>query len=201
MDIDLPGTPVESTILGLDLSLTGMGWSVLTDGRDIDCGTLKSKQTGMERLDEILSFIAAKASAMRGRKLAVIEGYGFATQKAHSQGELGGVVRLHLWRSGIEYLLVPPSTLKKFVTGQGNGDKGNVMVGLYKSWGIDAGENNAADACACAIMGYHWMCPDMTAPKYRREFVKKIAHVPARPIPPASSAVRTRTRSLQLVAS
>lgn len=199
MDIILPGVPVESMIFGLDLSLTATGWSTLRDGRDIDCGTVKSKARGPERLDEILGSLRTLIEKNRSsRLLAVIEGYGFATQKGHSLGELGGLVRWHLWTQGIEMLIVPPATLKKFVTGKGVGDKGQMMVDLYKNWGVDAGDNNAADACALAIMGYHWMCPDLTAPKYRRETITKVEQIPSRT---PARIVRQRQRPLQLVAS
>ncbi len=171
------GAPrLASTIFGFDLSLTATGWMVLEDGEKLTGGTYKSKLTGMPRLDDIQSALH-DIIQMRPNStvLAVVEGYAFGgSPKAHSLGELGGVIKLMLWRMRIRTLIVPPTTLKKFVTGSGVGDKGNVMKDIYKHWGVETLDNNASDAAACAIMGYHWLCPDMLAPKYRKEALAKV---------------------------
>ena len=48
---------------------------------------------------------------------------------------------------------VPPSTLKKFVTGKGNAKKDQMMLAIYKRWGTEFDNNDAADAYALAQYG------------------------------------------------
>lgn len=197
MHISLPGVPVESVIYGLDLSLTATGWAILRDGRDLSFGTIQVSSKGPQRLAEIEDMLFSYLGAATSRtSLAAIEGYAFGSQMAHSLGELGGIVKTRLWRQGTRQMLVPPQTLKKFVLGKGSGEKGHMMVALFKQWGVEAPDNNAADACLAAIMGYHWMCPDMTLPAYRQDSLRKVQIIDGQ-----KPQVRRRTRPLQLVAS
>jgi hypothetical protein len=47
-------------------------------------------------------------------------------------------------------LLVPPMTLKKFISGKGNAKKDEIMLQIYKRYGVEINENNAADAYGLA---------------------------------------------------
>jgi Holliday junction resolvasome RuvABC endonuclease subunit len=134
-------------IVGLDLSLTatGVAWEGGT-------GLVKSKLTGMPRLAEICDDIVQPS---RDVDLVVIEGYSFGSHNAHAHalGELGGVVRLDLWRHNIPHVDVPPATLKKFATGKGNAGKDEVLAAAIRSFGFAGSNNNEADAYMLRQMG------------------------------------------------
>ena len=86
---------------------------------------------GVERLHAIDEWVLRFVDDLLFRDLHptafVFEGPGFASKVAHALGQLHGVVKLSLWRRGFLLGDVPPSTLKKFVTGSGIADKNVVM--------------------------------------------------------------------------
>lgn len=86
--------------------------------------------------------------------LVIIEGYSFAGKFNNSfQYELGTVYRMMLYKEDIMFVEVPPSSLKKFITGKGNGKKDLIMLGVYKLWDFDTDNDNEADAYGLAQFG------------------------------------------------
>lgn len=94
--------------------------------------------------------------------MVVIEGYGQGrhggVQSFIKLVEVGSIVRLVLWGNGLDWIEVPPQSLKKFVTGRGqlpSGAKGKkVMVGaVQKNWGFSAPTHDVADAYGLARLG------------------------------------------------
>jgi Holliday junction resolvasome RuvABC endonuclease subunit len=63
---------------------------------------------------------------------------------------LGMMMRDEFKKRRIKYVDVAPNQLKKFVTGKGNGPKDQISMHLYKNWGIEAADNNQADAAGLA---------------------------------------------------
>lgn len=117
-------------VLAVDQSLTGTGyaWRKVTysidEGhrRELMVGTIIQKERkGMRRLAVIHDTILEQAR-LSGARLAVFEGYAFghfpgAATRAHSLGEIGGILKHALWSRGIDLLIVPPSCLKNFMLG------------------------------------------------------------------------------------
>ena len=69
--------------------------------------------------------------------LAVIENYSFGSANGREAlGEWGGQVRLMAYELGWQVVLVPPSTLKAFVTGKGNAPKEQMILSVFKRWAI-----------------------------------------------------------------
>jgi hypothetical protein len=68
-------------------------------------------------------------------------------------GELGGVTRLALYNLKIPYVLVPPATLKKFITGKGNSPKNIMLKEIFKRFAMDFDDDNVADAYSLAQLG------------------------------------------------
>lgn len=85
-----------------------------------------------------------------------MEGYAFGSQMANMAGELGGMVKFTLFsyfqgRQGEYPLIVPPTTLKKYVTGKGQGvAKSQMLLHVYKKWGAEFSDDNAADSYSLA---------------------------------------------------
>ena len=81
--------------------------------------------------------------------LMIIEGYAFGAKgRVFTIGELGGVVKLVAWELGIDIMVTPPSTLKKFTTGLGNANKEAMLKAVHDNWGYLTFQNDEADAYA-----------------------------------------------------
>lgn len=140
-------------IMGIDPSLTSTGYS----GCGLT-GTLTSKYTGVQRLDDLAEKLASLIVTCPSNAVVVIEGYSFASRnsQAHSIGELGGVYRVTLFRMGIPFIEVPPTSRAKFATGRGNASKSEVISALSARTGITwtgKGADDMADAYVLEEMG------------------------------------------------
>ena len=60
------------------------------------------------------------------------------------------IARVLLHERNIEFDIVSPSTLKKFVTGKGNCKKDLVLLKVFQKWGVEFSDNNLADAYSLA---------------------------------------------------
>jgi hypothetical protein len=91
-------------------------------------------------------------------------------------GELGGVIRLMLWRAGIPYVDVPPSNVKKYATGRGNAPKPDIRMEVFKRFGHDIADDNACDAFVLYAMGLDALGhPLATMPATHRVALDKVA--------------------------
>jgi len=147
--------------LGIDPSLTATAVCRMVDGEVDTFEEFKPKVKGEERLDWLFTKVSGMTGDPFGGErppitLIAIEGYAYSRpNQAHQMGELGGVLRLLLHWVGHSWIEVAPSALKKFATGQGNADKDQVMLQVYKRWGFEAPTNNVADAFVLAKIAYH----------------------------------------------
>jgi hypothetical protein len=51
---------------------------------------------------------------------------------------------------------VPPTTLKKYISGSGKATKDIMIKEIYKNYGIDTNDNNDADAIGLAILAHEF---------------------------------------------
>ena len=83
-----------------------------------------------------------------------MEGTVLQSQAALVLGELSACVRLAIYdffEDARKYpLKVPPMTLKKYAAGKGNAKKQEMLLQIYKRWGIEFNDDNAADSYALA---------------------------------------------------
>lgn len=129
-------------VVGLDLSLTATGLC-RADGTTV---TLSSKQRGMARIGE-LRWQVLTGLGLGRPDLVAIEDYAFSRGgHAHEAGELGGVVKWMLIEEGQPYVLVGPSSLKRFATGKGNANKIEMGVAAAKLGQDFDGDDNQCDA-------------------------------------------------------
>ncbi len=85
-----------------------------------------------------------------------IEGYGFAnTHTLATLVEIGTTFRKALHNRIIPTVEVPPSSLKKFVTGKGNTKKDQMRLAIYKKWGFEHDSDNIVDAYGLARYVQH----------------------------------------------
>lgn len=136
-------------VVGLDLSLTstgvaGRGW---TD-------TIKPhpKMRGDDRLLFIRQQIVTTWTP--GAALVAVEGpsYGSTGRGQHERAGLWWMVVCALRTHGIPVAVIPPSSLKKYATGRGVGDKDDVLLAVARRFDWFAGKNDEADALVLAAM-------------------------------------------------
>jgi crossover junction endodeoxyribonuclease RuvC len=140
-----------TSIIGIDQSIehtvvhTASGpFRIDTDPKDFIHGTARLQHIS-EHFADCIGPIAPG--------WAYIEGYAFSRQMAHMLGELGGQLKLELYGLGWVIVVVPPSTLKKFVTGKGTSDKAVMMRDVLKHWKYEAVDDNDSDAFSLRMFG------------------------------------------------
>lgn len=153
-------------IAGLDLSLTASAIVTVPLDWDGDWKRVTSSVYGyglartaidserIARCADIASFLVKCARIRRVTKV-YIEGYAFSrADKAHSLGELGGIVRYLLGMDGIEYLTASMNTARKLLLGKvpRSGAKDACSQTLHNAgappWTLDE-----SDAFVCANWG------------------------------------------------
>ena len=136
------------TLVGLDLSLTSTG--ICVDG---DAESISTKLKGIPRLNCISLMITNRLAGIPDPAVC-IEGYSFGSRnsQAHSIGELGGVVRMALWKREIPWVDIPPTCRAKFATGKGNAAKNEVVSSISARTGIVWSGKGADDMCDAWIL-------------------------------------------------
>ena len=155
-----------NTAIGLDISMTRTGVTVLEEGgRIIASEIVKSKPQGDKPADEtrrmlkiVEDVILFADEAMGGASptLVAIENLAFMAQGT-SLTQLAGlhhVIRFILQDAlGWPFVLVAPTTLKKYCTGSGKGEKDMMAVNIFKDYGFQGRDNNEFDSYGLAAIG------------------------------------------------
>jgi Holliday junction resolvasome RuvABC endonuclease subunit len=156
--------------IGIDQSLTGFAITAMNvDSPDCyETWVFKSSYHGVRRLADIRWWMEKKFDNLDKAGCRVVEiameGSVLASHSALILGELAGMVKLTLWtyfdgdiNSVIPYpehlkrpLQIPPMTLKKYATGKGTAKKQEMLMQMYKRWGVEFNDDNAADSYALA---------------------------------------------------
>lgn len=170
--------------IGIDLSLTKTGYVVIHDGgKVLVSGLIKSKPNGdtpineVVRIRNIIHGLKAKIDECLSYApdTVVIEGLAFMAQGT-SLVQLAGLnylLRSLLVDLGWPFVIVAPTSLKKFITGSGRGDKDMIMMAIYKNYGFEAADNNIADAFGLAAAGMALLdTPIIKLLKPQREVIK-----------------------------
>jgi crossover junction endodeoxyribonuclease RuvC len=140
----------EPIYLGIDQSYSGFAITAYQNG-SYYTEVFKSDKKGIERLRDIQSYVMDSLYQYSNITDVAMEGYAFGSQMANMLGELGGMVKLTLFDFGIYPLIVPPTNLKKYACGKGNGvSKSQILLHVYKNWGAEFTDDNAADSYVLA---------------------------------------------------
>ena len=142
--------------VGIDQSYTGFGITVIDKSGNYRTEVYKSELSGIERLSDIRNYVEDFLSEYDVDRVAM-EGYAYGSQTANMAGELGGIIKLLMYdlyptNELARYpLIVPPTSLKKYVAGKGQGvSKSQIMLAVYKKWGVEFTDDNAADSYGLA---------------------------------------------------
>ena len=160
-------------ILALDLSLVRTG--VCRPDGMTNCITTGSLR-GLPRIDAIVRNVH-ELCRQEAAELLVLEGYSFGSKgrAVFDVGELGGCVRLLLYRLGIPFVDVPPATLKKFATGKGNCGKDEMIAAAIRRFRFPGCENNEADAFLLWCMACHaYGAAVSSVPQVQAEALRKV---------------------------
>jgi Holliday junction resolvasome RuvABC endonuclease subunit len=140
----------RSVYLGIDQSYNGFAITAFQN-ENYYTEVYKSDKRGIDRLRDIQGHVMNWLYQFNNVEDVAMEGYAFGSQMANMLGELGGMVKLTLLDFGIYPLIVPPTNLKKYVTGKGNGiSKSQMLLHVYKKWDAEFTDDNAADSYALA---------------------------------------------------
>lgn len=143
--------------VGLDMSVTGSGVSVLDD----TCQYCVVKTKPADFRDELIryKYIVERIDKMIGDdvRLVCLEDY-FMPRSSRSMGSamklvsLGTLMRMRLYERGLPMVTAVPAQLKKWITGKGAGGKDVVMKGVKENLGIVTGNDNEADAIVLSFI-------------------------------------------------
>lgn len=169
-----------TVVVGIDQSYTGFGYC--TGGVSLKKSFPSGKYlSDIERLAAIRDWFSDWLVRLDEEPAIVaMEGYANAAKFGReAAGELGGVVKLALrdvW--GREPLIVPPTSLKKFVTGKGNAQKNQMLLHVYRKWGMEFSDDNQADAYALEKFGEAYLATDRShLAQYEIEAIDKVRHL------------------------
>lgn len=171
--------------IGIDQSYSGFAiTSIIADGR-FYTEVYEGPGRGVDRLSAIALHLSKYCEYSEHVKNVAMEGYSYGAQMAHMAGELGGMVKLELkhWfynEPNAAYpLIIPPSVLKKYVTGKGTGvQKNQILLNVYKKWGVEFNDDNAADSYSLARLA-----AGMAETAYEKAIIKQVLDVKYRERP------------------
>lgn len=139
--------------LGIDQSLRSTGVAVLSQEKVEYTGTVTPKKlTGVSRLAFIRDALWEILVRFPNVSFAALEGYAYdvGAGRVFELGEAGGMVQLVLHDSVIPFVVVPPASLKQFVSGNGASDKEAMSAAVFSKWKIKIKQNDECDAFGLA---------------------------------------------------
>lgn len=148
--------------IGLDLSLVGTGLIVLEDGIITERRLIKSKPVPdgkpideVKRIRGIVEDIRKTVEEFKPT-IAVIEGLAFMARNSSALVQLSALnymTRAMLMDYNVPFIIVAPTSLKKYVTGNGGAKKDVMLIETYKRWNVSILDDNVCDAYALAQVG------------------------------------------------
>lgn len=170
--------------MGIDPSLTGTAVCAL-DAADSEIVALLTYKLpdikGIKRLSLLAKYLNNTLKQFEPIEI-FIEGYSFMSKgrSIFNLGELGGVFRLLLAQRWNGYYEVPPTSLKKFITGKGNAKKQIMLEQTFRKYGLGSEtlkDDNQVDAYGLARFGsafLQWSKGGDNFAKYEIEALKGI---------------------------
>ena len=163
----------DPVYLGIDQSYSGFAITAYQKSGSYYTEVYKSDLRGIDRLRDIQAHMMNWMYEFNDNLADVaMEGYAYGSQMANMLGELGGTVKLTLRDTFDTYpLIVPPTVLKKYATGKGQGiSKSQILMNVYKKWGVEFTDDNAADSYVLAHL-----VSGMGTRKYEKEVYAKLS--------------------------
>ena len=166
------------TSLGIDLSLTSTGIIKLEDGKIQKRQLIKTKPTGQNPLEELkrLEYIRDTIDTT-DVDIAIIEGLAFMARNTTALVQLAGLnylTRERFYLEEIPFIIVAPTTLKKFISGKGNCPKDLILLETYKRYHVSFKDDNLCDAYVLARIGEALLDKKVKLTKFQEEVINLI---------------------------
>lgn len=168
------------TVIGLDPSLTGSCVCRFSSGgvSFAISGDKKPASTWRDRMERYRGIATDVAMNIGHTKFPVfIEAYSMGSNntRAFQTGEFGCYLRMKLGQSfGVDIIEVPPKELKKFVVGNGNANKPQMVSAVALILGRSLQCDDEADAYGLAWIGRCCLGIEEPSNAKRRDIVKAI---------------------------
>lgn len=149
---------METLSIGCDFGLVKSGIVLLNEHYGIESQNLiRVKTKGAERLYDIETAFDSIIQPYRPLNIEVfVEGYAYgAKYQRESLAELGGVIRRYLHIANLSYWVIPPTSLKLFVTGTGKASKNYMKKCTKDQWSQVFKSDDVCDAYGMSRLGMH----------------------------------------------
>ena len=167
-------------ILGIDSSLTSTGLALIEDDELLEHRTIKTKAkedwyVRIERIKRVTREWTAKADYVG------LENYAFGSRfNREVMAEVGGNIKYDLCDDGFKPLMIAPSQVKKYITGNGRASKDDVIQNVKEKHNIEFKTSDEADAFVIALITRE--CIKVldnedyleTMPEKQKEVIKKL---------------------------
>jgi crossover junction endodeoxyribonuclease RuvC len=166
-----------SRYLGIDPSLTGTGLCLIDDSGPTRSYRLETVSTRDLRGPGRLLVIrrALEEFLIERPILVAVESYAFnAVGRVFQLGELGGVLRVAIYETGIPYIEVAPVQLKKYATGKPGAEKSDVVAAAEELLGEGVDDDNQADALFLASIASSMYSAATDLTRAQREVIMRL---------------------------
>ena len=145
----------EPLFVGVDPSINATGLVILDEKANIVEQRLFSVKADLfeesllkyeKEIEFIPNIVKLKAVHIEGPS------YQSQGQSILQMGAIHFLLRLFLFKKNINYKVIAPGTLKKFVAGKGNAKKDLMLLKTYKKWGVEFDDHNLSDSYGLARM-------------------------------------------------
>jgi len=148
---------------GIDASFTSTGVVIIDEeGEIVEQKLIITKKNSNDKYDiehRILKVVDELLLLKNYNNLynVYIEGISFGSrgEAAEQLAALNYFIRISLLQRGIFFNVIPPTKLKKFITGTGQAKKELMLKEVYKKWGQDFNSNDLCDAYSLARMSLY----------------------------------------------
>jgi len=144
--------------VGVDPSLTGNAIVIIDErGEYIEGKLIASHKdcylNGEQRVWDVFNQVKYIANVVRLDSV-YIEGLSYmsVSPTLFERCALLYSILMFLLEREVKYKIIPPMTLKKFVTGHGHAKKDQMMTAIKDRWGMEFTDDNLADAYGLARM-------------------------------------------------
>jgi len=151
--------PRPKRVLGIDPSLTSTACCWLDESGKFKIRLYGSEPAKgliprMNRYRQMVEDITAGPIWRNPPELVFIEGYSYGStgRSVLDTAEFGGLLRNALLLSKCRVIEVPPTVLKKFMTGKGNAAKTLVVAEASRKWNVSFDTTDEYDALVLAHM-------------------------------------------------
>jgi Holliday junction resolvasome RuvABC endonuclease subunit len=171
-----------SIYLGIDPSLTGSGLVLINEDYSIlDMIKFSTPAMGVERLFHLQNKLLEVLNKYTTIRQICVEGPALReTGKIFDLGQWAGIIYLELYKRSLDFTVVAPMQLKKYVSAIGkNQGKQVVMLDVFKNFGEEIRDNDLADAYVLARIAhdFYGLCNEAELPnikKYQLEVLDKL---------------------------